>query len=52
MLLPVISFLCEQKGGIVGGGWVHLQGANNMAIFGLCCRRPWLAPGGPFLSIL
>ena len=29
----------SRKGGTGGGGWVHLKGANSMAISGLACRK-------------
>ena len=30
----------SRKGGAGGGGWVHLKGANSMAMSGLGCRKP------------
>ena len=29
-------FCFGRKGGIGGGGWVHLKGADSMAVSGLC----------------
>jgi len=40
-------FCFSRKGGIGGGGWVYLKGANGMAASELGCRK---ALEGPFLS--
>ena len=33
--------LCvSRKGGTRGGGWMHLKGANRMAVSGLGCEKP------------
>ena len=47
---PGDKFCVSRKGLTGGGGWVHPNGANSMAVSGLKLgsRRPWLAPGGPF----
>ena len=29
-------FCDSRKGGTGGGGWVHPEGANSMAVYGLC----------------
>ena len=43
MSLPAMTFgnrFCfSRKGGIGGGGWVHLKGADSMAISGLCFKN-------------
>ena len=43
MSLPAMTFgdrFCLRiKGGIGGGGWVHLKGADSMAISGLSFRN-------------
>jgi len=40
MSLPAMTsgdrFCFSKKGGIGGGGWVHLIGADSMAVCGLC----------------
>jgi len=41
-------FWVSRKGGTGGGGWVHLKGANSMAVSGLACRKD-LALEGSFL---
>jgi len=33
------------KGGIGGGGWVHLKGADNMAVSGLSFRNTLVGSG-------
>ena len=42
MSLPAMSlglgFCASRKGGTGGGGWVHLKGANSMAVSGLIFR--------------
>ena len=41
--------------GTGGGGWVHPEGANSMAVSGLCGRKVTLGrhwPGRPFLPFL
>ena len=43
--LPAVSleidnrFCVSRKGGTGGGGWVHLKGANSMAVPELSCRK-------------
>jgi len=55
MSLPAMSFgdrFCmSRKGGTRGGGWVHLQGANGMAMSGLSCRKALVSIGWP-ISVL
>jgi len=41
----------SRKGGTGGGGWVHLKGANSMAVFGLILRSD-LVGTGRAISIL
>jgi len=43
-----LRFWVSRKGGTGGGGWVHLKGANSMAVSGLACRKD-LALEGSFL---
>jgi len=47
--LPAMSFgdrFCfNRKGGIGGGGWEHLKGANNMAMSGLISRSELVGTG-------
>jgi len=56
MSLPAMSFgdrFClSRKGRTGGGGWVHPQGANSMAVSGLGCRKALVGTGDPFLSFL
>jgi len=33
------KFCFSKKGGTGRGGWVHLKGANSMAMSGLVCRN-------------
>jgi len=40
--------MCMSKKG--EGGWVHLKGANSMAVLCLAVESPWSALGGQFLS--
>jgi len=51
MSLPAITFgdrFCfSRKGGIGGGGWVHLKAWLSM---GSALETLWLARGGPLLS--
>ena len=43
-------FCMSGRGGTGGGGWVHLKGANYMAISRCGYEKPnWLEPGRPFL---
>ena len=35
----------SRKGGTGSSGWVHLKGANSMAVFGLACRKALVGPG-------
>ena len=35
----------SRKGGTGGGGWVHLKGANSMAVSGLACRKALVGIG-------
>jgi len=55
MSLPAMSlgfrFYVSRKGGTRGGGWVHLKGANSMAMFGLVFRSD-LVSTGRAISIL
>ena len=55
MSLPAMSFgnkFCfSRKGGIGGGGWVHMKDADSMWLsLGLDLEMLWLALGGPLLS--
>jgi len=49
MSLPEISFgdrfSFSRKGGTGGGGWVHLKGADSMAISGLSFRNTLVGSG-------
>jgi len=49
MSLPAMSFgdrfRFSRKGGIGGGGWVHLKGANNMTASGLISRSNLVGTG-------
>ena len=49
MSLPAMSLglrLCvSRKGGTGGGGWVHLKGANSMAVSGLVLRSDLVGTG-------
>ena len=38
-------FCMSRKGGIGGGGWVHLKGANSMAASGLISRNNLVGTG-------
>ena len=52
--LPAMSFgdrFCvSRKGGIGGGGWVHLKGADSMAMSGLGLEKLLVGATGPLLS--
>ena len=38
--------LCDsRKGGTGGGGWVHPEGVNSMAVSGLCDRKVLVGTG-------
>ena len=56
MSLPAMSlglrFFGGGQGEVGGSGWVHLKGANCMAMLRLTCRKPWLALEGPFLAFM
>ena len=39
------SFCDSRKGGTGGGGWVHLEGANSMAVSGLRGRKVLVGTG-------
>jgi len=50
MSLPAMNglgdrFRFSRKGGIGGGGWVHLKGADSMAISGLSFRNALVGSG-------
>ena len=49
ILLPAMPFgdrfYFSRKGGIGGGGWVYLKGANNMATSGLISRNDLVGTG-------
>ena len=49
MSLPAMSlglrFCVSRKGGTGGGGWVHLKGANSMAVSGLVLRSDLVGTG-------
>jgi len=47
-------FCFGRKGGIGGGGWVHLKDANSMAVSGLSVEANWFFSYGrlAFLEIL
>ena len=55
MSLPAMSlglrFCVSRKGGTGGGGWVHTEGANSMAVSGLVFRSN-LVSTGKAISIL
>jgi len=55
MSLPAMSlglrFCMSRKGGTGEGGWVHLKGANSMAVSGLIFRSD-LVGTGRAISIL
>ena len=38
-------FCDSRKGGTGGGGWVHLEGANSMAVYGLSGRKVLVGTG-------
>ena len=38
-------FCDSRKGGTGGDGWVHLEGANSMAVSGLCSRKVLVGTG-------
>ena len=40
-----LRFCMSRKGGTGGGGWVHLKGANSMAISGLIFRSDLVGTG-------
>ena len=44
-------FCDSRKGGTGGGGWVHPEGANSMAMSGLCGRKVLGGPFPPFFCI-
>ena len=44
-------FCISRKGGTVGGGWDHPQGAVHMAAARLGCKRAMVRPGGPTLAL-
>ena len=46
-----LRFCVSRKGGTVGGGWVHLKGANSMAASELVFRSD-LVGTGRAISIL
>jgi len=52
MSLPAMSFgnrFCvSRKDSTRGGGWVHLKGANSMAMSGLSVRKSLVGSGKPF----
>ena len=41
----VLRFCLSRKDRTGGGGWVHLKGANSMAVFGLACRKALVGTG-------
>jgi len=43
------SICVSRKGGTGGGGWVHLKGANSMAVSGLSFENTLLPWCGLFL---
>ena len=49
MSLPAMSlglrFCVSRKGGTGGGGWVHPEAANSMAVSGLTCRKALVGTG-------
>jgi len=49
MSLPSMTFgdrfHFSRKGGTGGGGWVHLEGADNKAVSGLCFRNALVGSG-------
>ena len=55
MSLPAMSFgdrLCFSRKGVIGGrGWVHLKGANSMAVSGLVSRSKLVGTGSVLLGI-
>ena len=46
-----LGFCISRKGGTGGGGWGLPQGAVHMAVTRLGCKRSWLVPGGPILTL-
>ena len=40
-----LRFCVNKKARTVGGGWVHPKGANNMAMFGLTCKKTLVSTG-------
>ena len=45
-------FCDSRKGGTGGGGWVHPEGANSMAMSGLSDRKVLVGTAWPEISIL
>ena len=41
-------FCDSRKGGTGGGGWVHPEGANSMAVSELCGRKVLVGTGRAF----
>ena len=39
------GFCASRKGGTGGGGWVHPEGANSMAVSGLHSRKVLVGTG-------
>ena len=44
-------FCDSRKGRTGGGGWVHLKGANSMAVSGLCGRKVLVGTGKAISAI-
>ena len=40
-----LRFCVSRKGGTGGGGWVHLEGTNSMAVSGLVLRSDLVGTG-------
>jgi len=47
-----LRFCVSRKGGTGGGGWVHPEGANSMAMSGLVFRSDLVGTGKVILSFL
>ena len=45
-------FCDSRKGGTGGGGWVHPEGANSMAVSGLCGRKVLVGTGKAISAVL
>ena len=43
------SFCVSRKGRTEGGGWVHLKGADSMAVSGFGLEMLLVKPGGPLI---